>query len=84
MCGRGVSPLSPQPERKGPTLPTKRSGHTATLIGSELFIFGGGDGNALVNDLFVFDMLSESWSQPAVTGAVPSPRSRHTAAATAK
>lgn len=30
--------------------------HTATLIGSKLFVFGGGDGLRLYNDLFCLDI----------------------------
>lgn len=38
------------------TLPCPRSGHTATLSGDELFIFGGWDMPDVYNDLFMLDL----------------------------
>jgi N-acetylneuraminic acid mutarotase len=39
----------------GPT-PAGRTKHTATLIGKKLYVFGGGDGLRLYNDLFCLDV----------------------------
>jgi Rab9 effector protein with kelch motifs len=39
----------------GPT-PAGRTKHTATLIGSKLYVFGGGDGLRLFNDIFCLDI----------------------------
>lgn len=40
---------------RGPT-PSGRTKHTATLIGNKLYVFGGGDGLRLYNDLFCLDI----------------------------
>ena len=68
-----------QPERSS-TQPTPRNGHTAELINSKLFIFGGGDKADLLGELWVYDVHAGSWSQPPTTGELPPPRSRHTSA----
>lgn len=39
----------------GPT-PAGRTKHTASLIGSKLYVFGGGDGLRLFNDIFCLDV----------------------------
>ena len=68
-----------QPDRNG-LPPTPRNGHTVDLIGSKMYIFGGGDKADLLNELYVFDVHDHMWSQPPCTGIVPPPRSRHTSA----
>ena len=60
------------PDRSG-TAPAARNGHTANLIESRIFIFGGGDKSDLYGDLHVFDVRDHSWSQPPCTGAPASP-----------
>jgi len=67
------------PDRSG-TAPAARNGHTANLIESRIFIFGGGDKSDLYGDLHVFDVRDHSWSQPPCTGVAPPMRSRHTSA----
>ena len=66
-----------QPDRNG-LPPSPRNGHTADLIESKLYIFGGGDKAELLNELFVFDVHEHMWTQPPCTGITPPPRSRHT------
>jgi len=53
--------------------------HTATLVGNEVYVFGGYDGQKNHNELFVFDLLSMEWRQPAVAGVKPSGRNGHSA-----
>ena len=67
------------PPRSG-TAPSVRNGHTAEVIDSRLYIFGGGDKAELLADLFVFDVRDQTWSQPPCTGVAPPPRSRHCSA----
>lgn len=53
--------------------------HTATLVGTEVYVFGGYDGQKNHNELFVFDMVPMEWRQPHVGGAKPSGRNGHSA-----
>lgn len=43
------------PQTSG-TIPTGRTKHTATLIGSKLYVFGGGDSGSLNNELYCLDL----------------------------
>ncbi|MEW5304949.1 MAG: hypothetical protein WDW36_007522 [Sanguina aurantia] len=62
--------------------PSARGGHTATLIGDQLYIFGGEDPfRRALPDLWVLDLTSMTWNQPATIGRAPSARSAATAAA---
>ncbi|GMH36106.1 hypothetical protein BSKO_03974 [Bryopsis sp. KO-2023] len=64
-------------EPSGPA-PTSRGGHTATLFGSKLFVFGGEDlARRPLGDLNILDLETMSWSQPEMHGRVPSARSGH-------
>ncbi|CAK9051211.1 unnamed protein product [Durusdinium trenchii] len=53
--------------------------HTATPVGSEVFVFGGYDGQKNHNELYVFDLPSMEWRQPEVLGTKPSGRNGHSA-----
>eukprot|EP00434_Breviolum_minutum_P005709 symbB.v1.2.005029.t1/scaffold287.1/size239285/7 len=53
--------------------------HTATPVGSEVFVFGGYDGQKNHNELYVFDLHSMEWRQPEVLGVRPSGRNGHSA-----
>jgi len=60
--------------------PCQRSLHVAAVWGTCMYIIGGYDGNARVNDFFQYDFRTRHWSLvPVVGGAPPSPRDRHTA-----
>jgi N-acetylneuraminic acid mutarotase len=37
------------------TSPAARSRHTTTLVGTKLYVFGGGDDSRVYNDLYVLD-----------------------------
>lgn len=60
--------------------PLQRGGHSANLIGSKVFMFGGENPNRKPNnELWVLDLQTNTWSKPDVSGAPPEPRSSHTA-----
>lgn len=63
-------------------VPRARGGHSATLIGGALWVFGGEDSRQrLLGDVHVLDLATMTWSSPPTSGGVPAPRTRHTAAA---
>lgn len=53
---------------------------TCTAVGRKLVVFGGGDGPAYYNDVYVLDTTNFRWSKPRILGdKVPSKRRAHTA-----
>jgi len=50
-----------------------------SLVGTNIYVFGGRDNAQRTNSLFVFDTLSNSWIVPITAGVKPAPRSFHTA-----
>eukprot|EP00824_Muranothrix_gubernata_P003834 TRINITY_DN148_c0_g1_i2.p1 TRINITY_DN148_c0_g1~~TRINITY_DN148_c0_g1_i2.p1 ORF type:complete len:427 (+),score=62.98 TRINITY_DN148_c0_g1_i2:327-1607(+) len=48
-------------------VPSPRSGHTATLVGTRLFVLGGASLTGPVNDVCVLNTNSFSWSRPRLT-----------------
>lgn len=61
-------------------IPGVRMGHTATLWGDKVLIFGGeNEHRAYLNDLIVFDIKTAHWHQPEITGMTPQGRARHAA-----
>ncbi|KAI0158210.1 galactose oxidase [Xylariaceae sp. FL1272] len=58
--------------------------HTTTLVGSNVFVFGGCDSRACFNDLYVLDADSFHWSTPVVAGEVPLPLRAMTCTAVGK
>ncbi|XP_064603068.1 uncharacterized protein LOC135468634 [Liolophura sinensis] len=61
--------------------PLARSGHSATLIGDQLVVFGGWDAPVCYSDTFILDMTLLDWSQPKIVGKAPKPRSWHASCA---
>lgn len=61
--------------------PSCRSGHTATVLGSDLVVFGGVRGRQWLNTVSVLDCDLWQWSVAKVVGAAPPPRSYHSAVA---
>jgi len=41
---------------------TPRYGHTATLVGSNIFVVGGSDGESIVEPIHVFNITTETWT----------------------
>jgi len=60
--------------------PSARGGHTATLTGATIIIFGGHfyknskEGFTYLNDTLVLDVEGNNWIQPNVSGSPPQPR----------
>ncbi|KAK9257282.1 hypothetical protein V1507DRAFT_446736 [Lipomyces tetrasporus] len=63
------------------TIPSGRHGHTATYWkDGKLIIFGGeNERGVFLNDLYVFDLRTLTWSSPTTYGRKPIGRSRHAA-----
>lgn len=55
-----------------------RAGHTATLVGKKIYVFGGRNGNIFYNDVWVFDTETEQWQLLQAHASI-SPRAYHTA-----
>ena len=54
--------------------------HSATLVGKELFVFGGTlPNNKCSNKLYIFDAERMAWYEAPTEGAAPAPRSGHSA-----
>lgn len=65
---------------EGSGSPSARYGHTATLYNNtKMIIFGGSNGNAYYNDLYILDLEVMAWSKPELQGPVPLGRSGHVA-----
>jgi len=64
--------------RSANALPPGRSGHSATLIGDKIVIFGGFDGKRTIDDLWVFNIATTTWMRPRTTGRGPKSRHGHT------
>lgn len=58
--------------------------HTTTIIGSNIYVFGGCDSRACFNDLYVLDADAFHWSRPYVSGDVPVPLRAMTCTAVGK
>lgn len=62
--------------------PVSRGGHSVTLIGTQLYMFGGEDlKRRLFNDLNILDLETMTWKSVIASGACPSPRADHVATA---
>jgi len=64
--------------------PRPRGGHSATVIGNKVYVFGGEDARRKpLNELWVLDLSTLEWSQPETSssggGSAPTARSQHTA-----
>lgn len=60
--------------------PTGRAEHTAVVYLNRMIIFGGYDGKRKLNDTFVFDFATKTWSCPNLAmHNPPSRRCKHTA-----
>ena len=68
-----------------PNTPNDREGHTASAVGSRIFVFGGtwtdeDDNTLYMNDMHILDTTSLRWTCPAPIGTPPIEREGHTAA----
>jgi len=65
-------------------IPDDREGHTASVIGQKIYVFGGtwtddDDRTIYMNDLHVLDVSNYGWSRPSWTGTPPIEREGHSA-----
>ncbi|KAI1435546.1 galactose oxidase [Xylaria sp. CBS 124048] len=58
--------------------------HTTTLLGNNIFVFGGSDNRACFDELYVLDADAFHWSMPKVTGDIPTPLRAMTCTAVGK
>ncbi len=58
--------------------------HTTTLVGSNIYVFGGCDSRTCFNELYVLDADSFHWSRPHVVGDIPMPLRAMTCTAVGK
>lgn len=69
-------------EPNGDSAPIARGSHTATLLGSRIYLFGGEDCfRKPLSDLWFLDLESVTWKQPEPEGIPSPPRSAHAACA---
>ncbi|KAG0911780.1 hypothetical protein G6F33_006687 [Rhizopus arrhizus] len=54
--------------------PSPRAGHISVAYDNKLYIFGGVDGSHLYNDIWYFDILTQTWNQVNAVGYIPTPR----------
>ena len=61
-------------------IPCPRRGHSANVIGSYMYIFGGLYGfTKYLNDLYIYDATQNEWIKPELIGITrPNPRAWHT------
>ncbi|KAH9112618.1 hypothetical protein AeMF1_013058 [Aphanomyces euteiches] len=63
------------------TPPMARSGHTCTVLGSDVVVFGGSRGRTRLNTLHLLDTETWNWRTIKVEGKAPSARTYHSAVA---
>lgn len=66
------------PQVSGPA-PAPRSGHTASLLGTDIVYFGGARRRKWTSDVVVLDTQAWKWVKPKITGRPPTPRVYHSA-----
>ena len=74
-----------QPTTSG-VIPSQREGHSATVMGEKIVIFGGAgldkeDTSVNLCDLHILDTATLAWSQPLTQGKPPQERRYHSATA---
>jgi N-acetylneuraminic acid mutarotase len=65
--------------------PEPRGGHSATLVGTDVFVFGGANSETTFGDVYKLDLVQRHWTRAVPSGcpAVPSRRTNHAAIADA-
>ncbi|KAL0478687.1 hypothetical protein AKO1_008313 [Acrasis kona] len=73
----------PPHESKHPNRPSCRWGHTATVIGDKMYVFGGVFDSKMLNDLYELDTNTFEWRQITLPKyeLSPAPRAAHTTTA---
>jgi len=44
-----------------PKAPSIRCGHSATIYNDKMYVFGGTNGEVRYNDMWIYDLINESW-----------------------
>ncbi|XP_076294734.1 leucine zipper like transcription regulator 1 isoform X3 [Lasioglossum baleicum] len=57
----------------------RRSKHTVVAYKDAIYVFGGDNGEKMLNDLLRFDVKEKSWGRAPAAGARPAPRYHHSA-----
>lgn len=57
--------------------PGPRYNHTAQIVGSRMFVFGGRGPNGIYNDIFFLDLVEWTWVPILTLAAIPSARLHH-------
>jgi len=63
--------------------PEPRGGHSATLVGTDIFVFGGASSETTYGDAYKLDLIQRHWTRAVASGcpAVPTRRTNHAAVA---
>ena len=61
-------PVVPSSSSPPLALPSIRSYPTATVVGGEVWLVGGGDTGDVIADVLVFTPATRRWRRPALTG----------------
>jgi len=63
--------------------PEPRGGHSATLVGTDMYVFGGANSDTTYGDAYKLDLIQRHWSRAVPVGStsLPSRRTSHAAAA---
>ena len=80
MSSSGWSSVPTDSGAAGGVPPCERSLHSAAVLNGTMYVFGGYNGQARVNDFHAFSYASRRWSPvlpSANSGRPPSPRDRH-------
>jgi hypothetical protein len=56
------------------SIPYGRAGHTGTVVGKDIFVFGGRSGSLLLQDSYLFSTTKLSWIKIHPSGNIPSAR----------
>jgi hypothetical protein len=56
-------------------VPSRRFGYVSVVHDNKLVLFGGFDGSRWLNDMYVFDFITKTWSEIQAGGTLPSVRS---------
>jgi len=64
---------------KGQVMPQSRDSHCAVVYQGKMYILGGGDGKNRLNDMYEYDIASETWTKVFYLGEVNAARAGHVA-----
>jgi len=63
---------TPSNETPGP-----RAAHSCEIIGKNMYLFGGWNGRKALNDIFLFNIETNTWTEPEISGIKPGFRNNH-------